>query len=225
MALADWEVILGGDLTLDTKYCVSGTRSLTQNFNGGATHIVHKNTYADAPLNVEVRTWMTVQNPDTSYYRFFIGGIARKQEGADTYFYILLLLEHDNLGDCHLAQASAGYYINGTQTEVASQDITQDFKDKIDPNWSDGYWRFVRILAYEIDGKFNMVLEMTPDIASPDVNNPPLDMLRSLFSVSIDIPTELQNGGACGMIVGGVLSPDSVATSAYPYYDYTQLFY
>jgi len=225
MALADWEVILGGNLTLDTTYKVSGERSLTQNFNGGATHIVHKNTYTDSPLNVEIRTWMTIKTPNYDTYDYIVGGIARKQPDANTYFYICVIMRFDQFAYYVTITGSAGYYINGSQTEVVSQDITQDFIDKLGTQWSSGKWRFVRFIGYESDGKFNMTLEMTPDIDTPDVNNPPLDQLKSIFSASIDIPTELQNGGACGLVVGGVKPSDSNATTANPYYDYTQIFY
>jgi len=225
MALADWEVILGGDLQLDTTYKVSGAKSLSQAFDGGATHIVHSATYNDAPKNVEIRTWMTVLDPDDYYYDYFIGCIARKQKDVNTYFYWLLRLRINYQGLVTEAEGTAGYYSDGTQNQVDVTDILNDFKAKLGDYWNSGKWRFVRLIGYESEGKFNVIIEMTPDIDTPDVNNPPLDQLQSLYSVVMDIPTELQNGGACGLIVGGVKPSTSYAKSAKPFYDYTQIYY
>ncbi|MBW2632431.1 MAG: hypothetical protein JRC90_11890 [Deltaproteobacteria bacterium] len=224
MALADWEVILGGGLQLTTQYKVSGQRSLTQVFNGGATHIVHKQTYNDAPLNVELRTWMTTIPCDMGEYRYIIGGVARKQPNANTYFYWCLFIHLYLDESVVMVTGHAGHYINGTQTEVVNIDLTDDFVNKIGGRWCEACWRFVRMVGYGSEGKFNMSIEMTPDITPPDPNNPPLDQLKAIFGASIDIPAELANGGACGLIVGGTDITGDNHVGA-PLYDYTQIFY
>ena len=225
MALTDWEVILGGGLRLSSANKVSGEKSLSQDVGAGATHIVHSATYNDAPKNVEIRTWMSRGSISSGSIKYHIGIIARKQSNADTYFYGLLCIEIEYY-QAHIAQVlfDAGYYINGSQTSVVNEDITSDYYDKIANYWNPNRWRFVRMLAYEISGQFNIIIEQTPDIDTPDVNNPPLDQLVSLASATIDVPSELQNGGACGIIVGTVKG-SSGAEGGEPYYDYTQIFY
>ena len=224
MVLTDWEIIMGGELVLSDKYKVSGNKSLSQNIDGGATHMVHKATYDDAPKNVEIRTWMTHDDIWYNKAHFFIGIIARKQSGANTYFYGLLDFLLDTGGEIDQVLFDAGYYIDGSQTSIGSQDITNAVTHVIGGTWSNYYWVYVRMLAYELSDQFNIVFEVSPDIESPDVNNPPLDQLSGVASATIDIPTELQNGGACGIIVGNAKAA-SDTDHCYPYYDYTQIFY
>ena len=224
MALADWEVIMGGGLVLNTQYRVSGNKSLSQEFDKGATHIVHMNTYNDAPKNVEVRTWMSVLQSDVGVYEYLIGAISRKQQGADTYFYWCLFIDVNADGSIDAVKAQAGYYLQGGQYATVDTDITDTYKSQINDYWYEGKWRFVKMVGYESAGKYHVTIEMTTDIDTPDVNNPPIDMLVGIFSADIDIPEELQNGGACGLVVGGTdISQNN--TMGAPLYDYTQLYY
>jgi len=224
MALSDWEIILGEGLMLSDKYKASGKKSLSQDLGKGSVHMVHTATYNDAPKNVEIRTWMTHDDNIYSGAYYIIGVIARKQSGADTYFYGVLDIGVDTSDGIAEVTFDAGYYINGSQTSKVNSDITDTFRDVVGDTWVYGKWIFVRMLAYEISGQFNIVFESTPVIDTPDVSNPPLDQLTGLTSATIDIPTELQNGGACGIIVGNVKF-DSSTDNCYPYYDYTQIFY
>lgn len=223
MALVDWEIIRGGGLQLSSEYKVSGAKSLTQSFNGGETHIVHSATYGDAPKNVRIDTWMTLKIDSNGWIGYFIGGIARKKSGENTYFYWCVELEFAFDSTMSGATATWGYYINGTQTQVGSEDIKDSFISSFGSRWSSGKWRFVRIEGYESGGKFNISIAMTPDIDTPDPNNPPVDQLKPVFSKSIDIPTELNEGGACGLVVGGV--NESGGSNGVPFYDYTQIYY
>jgi len=224
MALADWEVILGGDLVLGSEFVVSGSRALTQSLNGGATHMVHSATYSDAPKNVEIRTWMAHRDVAGSSIHLYIGGIARKQSGANTYYYWFLDINIGTDESVLEVYFNAGYYLDGSQNNIVNEEVTAIFKDLLGDSWGNGIWRFVRMIGYESGGKFNVSIEMTPDITTPDPSNPPLDQLQAIASASLDIPTGLANGGACGIVVGNTWATSST-TSGEPYYDYTQLYY
>jgi len=222
MALADWDIILGGGLGLSDKYKVSGNKSLTQGFNGGTTHIVHKNTYNDAPLNVQIDTWMTVGEND-SQYSYFIGAIARKQPDVDTYIYWLLDIAIYYDGEINRVNFDYGYYENGTQNSIESVDVTNEFTNICGNSWTWGTWRWLRMVGYESGGKFTVSISITPDIASPDASNPPEDQLNEIINRTFDLPDSLKNGGACGLVVGGAKGEQ--ATKGQPYYDYTQIYY
>ena len=58
----------------------------------------------------------------------------------------------------------------------------------------------------------------------PDPSNPPLGSLDPIFKAELEIPPELANGGACGLVVGGVDVTGDNSKGA-PLYDYTQIFY
>jgi len=222
MALADWEIIKGGGLTLDTKYKVSGSKSLTQGINAGETHIVHKQTYNDSPLNVRVDTWMTYEEPDAESVLYYIGCIARKQQDVNTYFYWFLLLELGIGDNPNSADFEWGYYSNGTKNKVGSSNVWQSMIDSGLGNWNAGTWRFIRMEGYQIGSGFTVKIAMTPNIASPDVNNPPVDSLVLIDSRTMNIPSELQNGGAVGIIVGNEAGSNSTGR---PFLDYTQIWY
>ena len=193
MALVDWEVIKGGGLGLDTYLKVSGERSLTQTLGQGNTHIVHKDTYNDAPKNIRVDTWFTHEGVDACEVKIFIGGIARKQSNKDTYFFWFVELRIDYNNNILLAYFKAGYCIDGTETQLVSEDITGHIADVGLKAWYGKKWRFVRIEGYESNGKFNVSISMTPNVSTPDPANPPEDQLIQIGSASMDIPTELQN--------------------------------
>jgi len=222
MALSDWEIILGGGLVLSDKYKVSGSKSLSQGFNGGATHIVHKSTYNDAPLNVQIDTWMTVGQNDDCYY-YHIGGIARKQPDVRTYLYWDLVIRIRSDTTVDLVDLSYGYYENGTQNELNCISFEPEFKNALGDTWSWGSWRYVRMYCYESGGKITIYIGMTPDIANPDPSNPPTDQIKDICSVTFNTPDCVKNGGACGLIVGGVEC--GYATIGQPFYDYTQIYY
>ena len=222
MALADWDIILGGGLGLSDLYKVSGNKSLTQGFNGGATHIVHKNTYNDAPLNVQIDTWMTVGETD-DVYTYLIGAIARKQQNADTYIYWLLKIDINSSESVSSVLFDYGYYENGSQHSIESVDVTNEFTNICGSSWTWGTWRWLRMVGYESGGKFVVSISITPDIASPDANNPPEDQLKEIINRTFDLPDSLKNGGACGLVVGGIKGQN--ATKGQPYYDYTQIYY
>lgn len=223
MALADWEVILGGGLQLSSEYAVSGAKSLSQSFNGGATHIVHSATYNDAPKNVRVDTWMTLKNDSSGIVGYIVGGIARKKSGGNTYFYWCVEVQIDSGGYLQSVLATWGYYVNGTQNQLGQENLLDAFVSSFGNTWGSGKWRFVRIEGYESGGKFNISIAMTLDIDTPDPSNPPVDQLIPVFSKSVDIPTELTEGGACGLVVGG--RDVSSGVDGVPFYDYTQIYY
>jgi len=225
MALVDWEVIIGGGLGLDTTYKVSGEKSLTQTLGQGSTYIVHKNTYNDAPKNIRMDTWFTHEKVNTDSVKIFIGGIARKQSNKDTYFFWFVELEIDANNNIVSAYFKAGYYIDGTKSQLVNEDIHTHIVNEGLGVWYGGKWRFVRIEGYESNGKFNVSVSMTPNISTPDTANPPVDKLIMLGSASMDIPTELQDGGACGLVVGSIVPSGSYATTGRPFYDYTQIYY
>jgi len=223
MGLADWEIIIGGGLDISSKYAVSGSKSLTQAFNGGGVHMVHRQTYNDNPLNVRIDTWMTIDLPDQSYYRYYIGGIARKQPDVSTYLYWMLFVEFSESGVLNDAGIDYGYYKDGSQTSLNSISMFEEYSNKISDMWDAGKWRFVRMECYQVGSNIVLKILKTPNISTPDPNNPPTDQLKELFNVSIDVPEGLENGGACGIIVGGYAS--GATADAKPYYDYTQIWY
>jgi len=76
--------------------------------------------------------------------------------------------------------------------------------------------------GYETNGKFNVQIAMSSEIDMPDVNNPPEEFVDT-WGYSFDLPTELQNGGACGLVVGSIKWTSS--SKGRPFYDYTQIYY
>jgi len=223
MVLVDWEILMGGGLTLDSTYKVSGKKSLAQTEGKGLTFLVHKQTYGDSPLNVRITTWMTHEDVRYDPMSYFVGAIARKLSDKNTYIYWYLDLGLSE-NEAFVAPTAdrpckfvVGYYINGTQTQLLAQKI-----DPTDTYWNYGKWRYFKMDGYQIGDKYYVGIAMSAEIDAPDINNPPEEFIDT-WSYILPTDFELQNGGACGIAVGSIKWTSS--SKGRPFYDYTQLWY
>ena len=222
MGLADWETVFGGGYGITPERCVSGTHSLKGTGGQGACALVHKSTYNDAPLNVEIRTWGSFgHSSDQDYCSYYIGAMSRKQAGKNTYAEIYLMVQFNTYGEIDSATVTFELVNEGNPDLITGKDVTDDLRQLWEYHTENWFWMKARM--FESGGRLYGNLFITPYIPSPDVNNPPEDQLVLLAELYFDqIPEYLQTGGACGIIFGNEQS--------YPYWgdmyiDYTEIWY
>ena len=192
---------------------------------GGSTNqtgMVHEQTYGDAPLNVRIDTWIFRELPNDGDMNVFIGGIARRDEASNSHFFWYLALTIDPVGNIMGASFVYGYWENGTPTDGGTIDVISVLQDNGLDVW-DNHWRWVRIEGFESGGKFHVSIAMTPDISTPDPDNPPENQLIPIASASMNIPDVLKNGGGCGLYIGCTSTASD--NSGAEIIDYTQIYY
>jgi len=235
MGLMDWDVILGTGVFIDNyvdpetgkHYFLSGSGALGIKLDSGVCFLVHRATYQDKPKNVKVETWFNpwvhgVGGYEPFHYHFMIGAIARKQEGADTFFYWYADITIESTNKIVGARFIAGYYINGNNTQLINESIMPAVVGKLSYYYN-YYWTYWQMSGYEISGKFRMEMRLSSQYDSPDPLNPPYGDLELIALYDADIPAELQNGGAVGFIVGHLIDNGNYVAS--PRWDRTLLFY
>ena len=214
MAILDWEFILGELPTLNKDYKLSGYYSLDTGYEN-TIHAVHTATYSASPKNARVSTWF---NGVGGSFVSILGAIFRKQKDKNTYFYCYIaMLLNPYRGYIEVNRFVVGYYIDGTQYQVATEEINREYNNLEYPD----KWGFVYFDAFEHGGKMHFYVWLVPKVDNPDPENPPFIVAENLSAISVEIPEELKNGGAVGIIVGNIESEDGGRVLI----DYTQIYY
>ena len=223
MALSDWELYFGNMGTLTAAYKVHGQKALYMVGTTGMSGLVHQQTYNDAPLNVRIDTWIFREIPSEQDMNIFIGGLARvnKQTNAHFMWYLALLINYEGYvtGADFIWVAQVG----DQQPDGGQEDVTGVLQSNGLDDWRLNHWRWVRIEGFESGGKFHVSIAMTPDISTPDPDNPPENQLIPIASKSMIIPSELSSGGGCGLVVG--CQSNASDNSGAEIIDYTQIYY
>ena len=202
MAFSDWEVLFGTDYEITEDRAVHGTHSIKGCKGSGVCGMVYKPTYNDSPLNVEIRTWASFGalgvNEECIY---FIGMIARKQQGADTYVELYLEIQIDPGASIVAGELVLQTVRDGTNDLLAGEDVTAKLQSILGNHREKWFW--TKFKVYTLGNQLYGKAYITPYIDNPDVNNPPEDQLQVLAEVEITPePDYLKSGGACGIIFG-----------------------
>jgi len=222
MAFSDWEVVYGTDYEITEERAVHGTHSIKGCKANGACGMVYKPTYNDAPLNAEIRTWASLGalgSQDTCLY--YIGMIARKQQGVNTYVESYLEIQIDHEGFIGGGEVVLQTVRDGSQDLLAGEDVTSKLQSILGSHTQKWFWFKIKI--YSIGDQLYSKAYITPYIDNPDVNNPPENQLQLLAEVEITPePDYLKSGGACGILFGNDAVTDSWGDI---YVDWTEIWY
>lgn len=210
MGLLDWEYlrdvpVLRDDIKLSGKYSLFiGPKK--DNY----VYAVHKETYEHNVLNGAISTWFSYV-PGRTVGKHKLGAIFRKKENESTYIYAYVELSRDEYRTI-VTNFRAGYYINGSHTEVANVSIDKEFSIK-----EQGEWAWFYIAGVQLGEYFYISVHMTDKIDNPDVNNPPYDQAVSLILYPIKTP--INTGGGIGFIACSETYIGQLIL------DYTQIYY
>jgi len=222
MAFSDWEVLGGQDYEINEERAVHGTHSIKGCKTSGFCSMVYKPTYNDAPLNAEIRTWVSFGaygEMDTCTY--IIGMIARKQQGADTYVELYLEIQMEAGGSLGAGELVLQTVRDGTNDLLAGEDVTAKLQSILGNHQEKWFW--TKFKVYTLGDQLYGKAYITPYIDNPDVNNPPEDQLQVLAEVEITPePDYLKSGGACGIIFG---NQSNDTTWGDIYIDWTEIWY
>ena len=130
MAFSDWEVLGGQDYEITEERAVHGTHSIKGCKTSGVCDMVYKPTYNDAPLNAEIRTWASFGALGSDgFCTYYIGMIARKQQGADTYAKSYLEVQIDVDGNITAGMVVLETVQNGSLDLLAGEDVTSKLQN------------------------------------------------------------------------------------------------
>jgi len=217
MALADWEIIKGGGLSLTTRVAYSGSKSLAGSADYPQTHIVHTATYNDAPKNAYIDTFVcTPINDAGAVYYPIVGAVFRKQPNVKTYYYIYIEIELDNEGYIYNVYAYLRKVVYGDETLIKSATITDNFTETI-PRIHNLAWFMSRFEMIEGGDSLTFNVYITPENPSD-----PENQLNIIWRVT-ENPISIKEGGAIGLVVGG--SYDAWGNAIETYYDLTKIYY